>query len=74
MLSPASVADFSPTDFDDGELDLPYYLSHFHRVVNAVEMDGPDRGFINNTGGRLWCVGARHASPIAIQSIRKTYQ
>ncbi len=47
MLSPASVADFSPADFDDGELDLPYYLSHFHRVANAVEMDGPGRGFIN---------------------------
>ena len=47
MLNPAPVADFSPADFADGELDLPYYLSHFHRVANAVEMDGPDRGFIN---------------------------
>lgn len=47
MLSPASVADFSPADFADSELDLPYYLSHFHRIANAVEMDGPDRGFIN---------------------------
>ena len=47
MLNPAPVADFSPADFADGELDLPYYLSHFHRIANAVEMDGPDRGFIN---------------------------
>ena len=47
MLSPASVADFSPADFADSELDLPYYLSHFHRIANAVEMDGPNRGFIN---------------------------
>lgn len=47
MLNPASVADFSSADFADSELDLPYYLSHFHRIANAVEMDGPDRGFIN---------------------------
>ena len=47
MLSPASVADFSPADFADSELDLPYYLSHFHHIANAVEIDGPDHGFIN---------------------------
>ena len=47
MLNPAPVADFSPADFADNELDLPYYLSHFHRIANAVEIDGPDHGFIN---------------------------
>ena len=47
LLSPAPVADFSPADFADNELDLPYYFSHFHRIANAVEVDGPDRGFIN---------------------------
>ncbi len=34
-------------DFSDEELDLPYYLAHFHRLANAVILDGPNRGFIN---------------------------
>ena len=47
MLKPVTLADFSPEDFTDTELDIPYCLNHFHRLANAVEMDGPNRGFIN---------------------------
>lgn len=36
-----------PSDFTDADLDLPFALYHFARVANSVEMDGPDRGFIN---------------------------
>jgi hypothetical protein len=32
--------------FADHELDLPYYLHHFHTVANAVEENGPTRGFM----------------------------
>jgi hypothetical protein len=47
MLKPVNLADFSPNDFADNELDLPYCLTHFHSLANAVEMDDPNRGFIN---------------------------
>ena len=33
-------------DFADDELDLPFYLHHFHTVANAVREDGPTRGFM----------------------------
>jgi hypothetical protein len=36
-----------PSDFKDDELDLPYYLKHFHTVANSVVESGPDKGFIN---------------------------
>jgi hypothetical protein len=36
-----------PADFRDDELDLPYYLAHFHRFAASVVEEGPDRGFIN---------------------------
>jgi hypothetical protein len=38
---------FNPADFKDDELDLPYYLKHFHTVANSVVETGPDKGFIN---------------------------
>ena len=44
------AADFSklkPSDFSDEELDIPYYLAHFHRLANSVVADGENRGFIN---------------------------
>src|SRR2546423_1126925 len=34
-------------DFADDELDLPYYLSNFHRVANSVVETGENRGFID---------------------------
>jgi hypothetical protein len=45
-VKPADLSKLSPADFADEDLDLPFYLFHFHTVANAVESDGPDRGFI----------------------------
>ncbi|MFT5367156.1 MAG: hypothetical protein ACI8V2_002114 [Candidatus Latescibacterota bacterium] len=42
-----NLADLSPSDFTDQELDLPYHLAHFKQFADAVLLDGPDRGFIN---------------------------
>ena len=36
-----------PSDFSDAELDMPYNITYLPRIANAVETDGPDRGFIN---------------------------
>lgn len=35
-------------DFHDNELkrDVPYYLAHFHRLANSVQLSGPNCGFI----------------------------
>src|SRR5215216_7546411 len=41
------LAGLKPSDFTDEELDLPYYLKHFHIVANNVIESGPDKGFIN---------------------------
>jgi hypothetical protein len=46
-VKPAELAKLSPTDFSDEDIDLPYYLFHFHTVANAVESTGPNRGFIH---------------------------
>lgn len=46
-LTPPDFTKISVSDFTDEELDLPYYLANFYRVANAVNMDGPNRGFIN---------------------------
>jgi len=47
-VPPADFRKLKPSDFADDELDLPYYLAHFHRVANSVVEDGDNRGFINN--------------------------
>lgn len=36
-----------PSDFTDAELDMAYNVAYFSRIANSVEMDGPNRGFIN---------------------------
>lgn len=46
-VAPADLSRLTPADFRDDELDLPYYLAHFHRLANAVALDGPRRGFID---------------------------
>ncbi len=46
-VPPADLSRIKPSDFADEDLDLPYYLKHFHRVANNVVETGPDRGFIN---------------------------
>jgi hypothetical protein len=46
-VAPADLSRLSPADFRDDELDLPYYLAHFHRLANSVALSGPRRGFID---------------------------
>lgn len=46
-VPPTDLARLAPSDFADDELDLPYYLAHFHRLANAVVETGTDRGFID---------------------------
>ncbi len=41
------LSKFKPSDFTDAELDIPYYLKHFHTVANSVVETGADKGFIN---------------------------
>jgi hypothetical protein len=41
------LSKFKPSDFTDDELDMPYYLKHFHTLANGVMETGPDKGFIN---------------------------
>lgn len=45
-VPPVDLAQFSPDDFADDELDLPYYLHHFHTLANSIVEEGEDRGFI----------------------------
>jgi hypothetical protein len=46
---PVPAVDLSrlrPSDFADGDLDLPFYLAHLKEFADAVVQDGPERGFI----------------------------
>jgi len=42
----ADLSKLHPNDFRDNELDVPFYLAHFHRLANSIEASGPNRGFI----------------------------
>ncbi len=46
-IPPADFSKIKLDDFTDDELDLPYYLSHFHEVVAGVVEEGPTRGFMS---------------------------
>ncbi|MPY88373.1 MAG: hypothetical protein GEU99_10645 [Luteitalea sp.] len=46
-VPPADLATLGPDSFSDEELDLPFYLAHFHRLAGSVRAEGPDRGFID---------------------------
>jgi hypothetical protein len=46
-VPPLDTSKIKPSDFSDADLDMPFALSHFARLANSVEMDGPNRGFIN---------------------------
>lgn len=46
-VPPVDWSKLKPAHFADDELDLPYYLSHFHRVANSVVEKGENRGFID---------------------------
>lgn len=41
------LAKLRPADFQDTELDLPFYLAHFKELADAVVEQGPERGFIH---------------------------
>jgi len=45
-VPPVDLAALSPADFADDELDIPYYLHHFHTIANAIVEHGENRGFI----------------------------
>ncbi len=47
LLPPPAVGEIDPETFADDELDMPYYLIHFHRVANAVKIKGKNKGFID---------------------------
>ena len=47
LTVPAARLDrLKPWDFEDDELDIPFYLSHFHRLANSIAMTEPNKGFI----------------------------
>jgi hypothetical protein len=46
-VAEADLSKLKPDNFSDEELDLPYYLAHFHRIANAVVETGENRGFID---------------------------
>ena len=41
------LAKLRPADFQDTELDLPFYLAHFKELADNVLEEGPTRGFIH---------------------------
>jgi hypothetical protein len=46
-VPPFDPARVRPSDFSDADLDMPYNITYLSRIANAIETDGPDRGFIN---------------------------
>ena len=46
-VPPVDLATLSPDDFADEELDIPYYLHHFHTLANNIVEEGENRGFID---------------------------
>ena len=46
-LPEVNLENIDPESFTDAEIDLPYYLGHFHHLANAVLLEGPNRGFID---------------------------
>src|SRR5580698_10522581 len=46
-VPPIDPARVRPSDFSDADLDMAYNITYLSRIANAVETDGPDRGFIN---------------------------
>jgi hypothetical protein len=45
-VRPVDPAAIKLSDFANNELDLPYYLVNFHRVANAIPLEGDLRGWI----------------------------
>ena len=47
LVPAADLSKMNPALFEGEELDLPFYLAHFHRLANAVIMEGENSGFID---------------------------
>src|ERR1700728_3116693 len=47
QVPPFDAIKLRPADFTDADLDMPYNLTYLPRIADAIETDGPDRGFIN---------------------------
>jgi len=46
-VADVDLAKLKPSDFNDDELDIPYYLKHFHTVANSINESGTEKGYIN---------------------------
>jgi hypothetical protein len=46
-VPPVDFSKLKPSDFQDDELNIPYYLSQFHRLANSLVETGENRGFID---------------------------
>jgi hypothetical protein len=46
-VAPVDLSKLKPSDFSNDEMELPYYLAHFHRVANSVLDKGEHRGFFD---------------------------
>jgi hypothetical protein len=46
-VSPFDPSKVKPSDFSDADLDMPNNVAWLSRIANSVEIEGPDRGFIN---------------------------
>jgi hypothetical protein len=46
-VPPADFSKIQPSDFGDEELDMPYFVEHFHRLANAIVETGPQCGFFD---------------------------
>lgn len=46
-VPPVDFSQLKPSDFQNSELDIPYYLSQFHKLANSVVETGENRGFID---------------------------
>ena len=67
------LSKFKPSDFTDEELDLPYYLKHFHTFANSVVETGPDKGFINMAVWRTTDVNKPYNARIMENILSLTY-
>jgi hypothetical protein len=50
-VPPVDLSHLRPADFQDNDLDMPFYLAHFKELADGVVESGPERGFI---GVAVW--------------------
>jgi hypothetical protein len=47
LVPAVDITKMSPALFEGEDLDLPFYVAHFHQLANAVIMEGENTGFID---------------------------